>query len=94
MHLDLQVEDELATVEELPQRLLRVELLRNLNVYLLGDLLQLCDPRIFNQTVPWRPTQGVCVVCCRDRQRVFVVFENQSNDVIDGVDGLVDLVIL
>ena len=57
LHLDLQVEDELPAVEELTQGLLRVELLGDLNVDLLGNLLKFLDARIFDEPVARGPAQ-------------------------------------
>ena len=55
LHLDLQVKDEFAAVEELSQWLLWVKLFRYLNVDLLGYLLQFNNASILNQAVAWGP---------------------------------------
>lgn len=57
LHLDLKVEDELPAVEELTQGLLRVELLGDLNVDLLGNLLKFLDARIFDEPIARGPAQ-------------------------------------
>ena len=92
LHLDLQVEDELPAVKELAQGLLRVELLGDLDVDLLGNLLQLLDARIFDEPVPSGPAQRVCVVGGGDGEGVLVVLEDEADDVVDRVDRLVDFV--
>jgi len=63
-----------------------------LNVDLLGDFLELVDPRVFNKSIRRRTTQRVGIVGRRDGLRVLVVFEDQPDDIVYRVDGLVDFV--
>ena len=63
-----------------------------MNVDLLGDFLEFVDSRVFNKSIRRRSTQRVGIAGRRDRLRVFVVFEDQSDDIVYRVDGLVDFV--
>ena len=92
MHLNLNCEDKISAVEELTDRLLGVELSRDVYTDLLCYFLHLLDPRILNQPISTGSAQHAWVITSCDGQRVFVVFEDQAYDAIDGVDGFVDFV--
>ena len=53
LHLNLEIQYKLAAMEELSQRLLRVELPRYLYIDLLRYLLQLSDASIFDESIAW-----------------------------------------
>ena len=94
LHLNLHIQDELPTVEELSEARLRVKLFGDGNVDLLGDLLELYDSVLFHEAVGRRAIQRTRIVSGCDGLRVLVVLEDEADDVVDRVDGLVDLVLL
>lgn len=82
-------------MEKFSQRLLRVKLFRNLNIDLFGDFVKLCYASVFNQPVAaWATKCARLIRRRRDCQRVFVILEDQPDDIIDRFNGFVNLVTL
>ena len=90
LHLNLHVEDEIAAMEELPHRLFGVEFARNVDANLLCYLLHLLYPSVLYQSIAAWSTEQARIATRGDRQRVFIVLENQANDTVDSIDGFVD----
>ena len=91
VHFDLHIEDEVARVEEFSEGGFGFELLGNHDVDLLCNLLQLAHSTLLNQAVGRWP-QAVVLGHGGEGERVFFILEDEVDDLVDGVDGLVDLV--
>ena len=89
VHLDLDVQDKVSAVKELAKGCLGVEFTGNGDVNLLCDLLELLDAANVDDRV--RGQGGD--VGTGQSQTVLVVFEDQTNDIVDNRYRLVDLVI-
>ena len=91
LHLDLQIQNEFPTVEELSQGRLRLKPLGDLDIDLLRYLLQLIDFVVVLKSVR-RHIERTCVICGCYGERIFVVFEDQSDYIVDRVDCFVHFV--
>lgn len=89
VHLDLDVQDKVSAVKELAKGCLGVEFTGYGDVNLLCNLLELLDAANVDDRVR---VQGGDVRTGQS-QTVLVVFEDQTNDIVDNRYRLVDLVI-
>jgi len=70
LHFNLHIQDKIPAVKEFPQARFRVELLRNANVYLFRNFLQLKHSCVFQSIGYGTITQRVGTVCVRRGDRL------------------------